>query len=176
MFSLRNSTIFYSCLDNDIGSASIDQLSFDVGLEESMTVYFNNLEGIDCHILEASCSFGYLSLDKTTSEWNITDLNQDMYSISHLELPCCLTVWLIAIITLAPQMTTFRNIACILPRLLLRILVFLRYHGTRKFLWILSSTRGMITWNICNWVAVINKRRSKFWNSYVEMFFKTRGV
>lgn len=61
--SLSGSTIFDSCLDGDIGSASIDKLSSDVGLEESTRVDFQYPEGIDYRVLEASCSSGYLSLD-----------------------------------------------------------------------------------------------------------------
>lgn len=61
--SLSSSTVFDSCLDSDIGSASIDKLSSDASLEESTTVDFHDPEGIDCRVLEASCSSDYLSLD-----------------------------------------------------------------------------------------------------------------
>lgn len=60
--SLSNRAIFYSCSDGDIGSASTDKLSSDIGLKESTKLDFQYPEGIDYRVLEASCSSGYLSL------------------------------------------------------------------------------------------------------------------
>lgn len=60
--SLSNRAIFDSCSDGDIGSASIDKFSSDIGLEESTRIDFLYPEGIDYRVLEASCSSDYPSL------------------------------------------------------------------------------------------------------------------